>query len=160
MGTAILVRGEAYQMNNFTAIIIVVLLIILAGLAGFVLIVNRNNITGGTATAPSPAGGNQNVKLLLNLGKLTPQQIDLNSQWPVIFTINNFSDEKHDLVIKKLDAQGKEIGDPLRSFEIIPTQTASIRMKLELGQYVIYCTIKKGIYSHRKSGEEAKIIVH
>jgi hypothetical protein len=77
----------------------------------------------------------------------------------VIFVVNNFSSEKHELVIKKLVAPGKEGSEIIRNFDLVATQSINIRMKLEAGEYVIYCTIKKGLHSHRKSGEEAIITV-
>lgn len=137
-------------MNNF--LIVVGLIVLLAGIGVFVMLSHHSE---GEDQAP---GGNQNIRVLVENGKITPKQIDVSSQWPAILIFHNLSSQKHDLVIKRLDDQGKET-EEIRHFEIDASDSMNIRLKLAAGEYILYCTITQGEHSHRKDGEEAKIIV-
>jgi hypothetical protein len=136
--------------NNF--IVVIGIIVALAGAALFMMLSNQSE------EGREAPGGNQNQKIIVENGKISPKQIDVSSQYPVIFIVHNFSAQQHELVFKKLDADGNE-GKELRHFVLDANEHMNIRFKLEPGEYILYCTISKGEHSHRKDGEEAKIIV-
>lgn len=139
-------------MNNF---IIVGILVVVVGVIGYLL------LTGGAPATDGAPGGNQIIRLLLDTGRLLPKHIEVRAQWPVIFTINNIGTSQHELVIMQLDGEGNEVKE-IRRFAVEPGDELShLRVKLEPGEYLLYCTVKKqgeGT-SHRDEGEVAKIIV-
>ena len=135
-------------MNNF--LIVIGLIALLAGVGVFLMF--------GPHSDNEAPGGNQNLRVLVDNGKITPKQIDVSSKWPAILIFHNLSNQKHDLVIKKLDDQGKET-EEIRHFEIDASDSLNVRLQLAPGEYVVYCTIRQGEHSHRADGEEAKIIV-
>jgi len=135
-------------MNNF--LIVIGLIVLLAGAGIFLML--------GQHSDDEAPGGNQNIRVLVENGKITPKQIEMSSQWPAILIFHNLSSQKHDLVIKRLDDQGKET-EEIRHLEIDASDSMNIRLKLAPGEYILYCTISQGEHSHRKDGEEAKIIV-
>lgn len=134
------------------------LLVILGIIAAIVvasMFVMLSNQTDEGLVAP---GGNQNQKVIIEKGRITPKPVELNSKYPAILIFHNFSSEKHEIVIKKLDEAGAE-KEEVRRFEIDPGESMNQRFSFKPGEYILYCVLAQGEHTHRGDGEETKIIV-
>lgn len=134
---------------------LLVILGIIAAIIGAAIFVMYSNQSDEGLIAP---GGNQNLKIVIEKGRITPKPVEVSSKYPAILIFHNFSSEKHEIVIKKLDEAGNE-KEEIRRFEIDPGDSLNQRFSLKPGEYIVYCTIAKGEHTHRGDGEETKIIV-
>jgi hypothetical protein len=130
------------------------MLLALVGAAVFVMLSSQSD----SDSEPIAPGGNQNQKVIIDKGKISPKPIEVSSQYPVILIFHNFTSEKHEIVIKRLDEQGNEL-EELRRFELEQAESMNQRFSFKPGEYIIYCATEKGEHSHRKDGEETRIIV-
>ncbi|MBI1742323.1 cupredoxin domain-containing protein [Candidatus Acetothermia bacterium] len=100
----------------------------------------------------------QTPSFIVSEGKMTPKVINVSSQEMAEIIIINEGKHAHEIVLERVDANGKKI-EELRRTPIEPGLSQNWTLRLVPGEYAIYCSLREGVHVHRKMGEEAKIIV-
>ncbi len=139
-------------------IILILIALLVAGLAG---LIGYKLLTKGGGENNTLPGGDQRTFFHLDKGKISPNGINLQANLTNLIVVTNRSSEKHELVLVRVSQSGARMSEEiLRTITLESMQTENIRIRLTPGDYLIYCTLKKGEREHRKDGEETKIIVH
>ncbi len=138
----------------------IILVLIFLFVAALGVLVGYKIITKGGGENNTLPGGDLRSFISIDRGRIIPSPITLSASQTNFLVINNISSEKHDIVIARVvQSTPKVVEEVMRTFTLDPLQSENVRIRLTAGEYVIYCSIKKGETEHRTFGEEAKITV-
>lgn len=72
-----------------------------------------------------------------------------------VVQLSNRGEDGHDLVVRRLDARGRETGAARKVPETQPGATGLTRLTLRPGRYVLFCSLP----GHRARGMQARLTV-
>jgi hypothetical protein len=144
----------------------IILILIFLFIAALGVLVGYKVITKGGGENSTLPGGDLRSFISIDRGKITfistspTSPTTLSASQTNFIVMRNVSAEKHDVVIARIiQSTPKVVEEVLRTTSLDPLQEENVRIRLTAGEYVIYCSVKRGELEHRKYGEEMKVTV-
>lgn len=74
---------------------------------------------------------------------------------PALLQLSNRGQDAHDLVLRRVDSRGRDVGPRKALATVQPGATGTLEATLKAGRYVVYCTLP----GHRGMGMQARFTV-